>query len=298
MAKREKRIFSYRRLLKNNINMSDFYKYHGLGNDYIVVDPSKSKIPMTKSNIKLICHRNFGIGSDGILYGPIKDNRKIRLQIFNPDGSEAEKSGNGIRIFAQYLWDCGYIKEDSFELETKSGTVTVYQLDKKKSLIKVDMGKYTFTSKDIPTNSKNEHSFNETISIEGKDLKVSCVSIGNPHCVILTEKVTPEITKKYGPHIETHKLFPNKTNVQFLQIIDRDNIKIEIWERGAGYTLASGSSSVAAACVSHKKGLINSEVIVHMSGGNVKVNIENERAFLTGVVSRVMEGTFAKELTT
>jgi len=276
--------------------MSDFYKYHGLGNDYIVIDPSKSSISMTEDNIKLLCHRNFGIGSDGILYGPVKENENIKLQIFNPDGSEAEKSGNGIRIFAQYIWDSKYITKDKFELETKSGTVTVQQLDKNISLTKVDMGIFTFISKEIPTNSTKENSINESITIGDKDFSVNCISIGNPHCVIITRNTTPEIAKRYGPDIETHQLFPNKTNVQFLQILDRNNIRIEIWERGAGYTLASGSSSVASACVAYEKGLVDSEVEVHMPGGSVKINIEDNRAFLTGTVLKIMEGNFAQDL--
>lgn len=276
--------------------MTDFHKYHGLGNDYIVIDPSKSDISMTGENIKLICHRNFGVGSDGILYGPIKDGDKMKLQIFNPDGSEAEKSGNGIRIFAQYIWDSEYVRKEKFDLETKSGTVTAQQLDKSKSLIKVDMGEFSFLSKDIPTNIDSETSLDQTIEIDGNTLDINCVTIGNPHCVVINDDPTEEMAKKYGPIIENHKFFPNRTNVQFIKILDRKNIRIEIWERGAGYTLASGSSSVASACVAHKKNLVDTDIEVHMPGGNVKINIEGNRAFLTGTVSKIMEGTFAKDL--
>ena len=277
--------------------MTDFYKYHGLGNDYLVIDPALSEIAMTVENIKLICHRNFGAGSDGVLYGPIIKNKKIYLQIFNPDGSEAEKSGNGIRIFARYMWDSGYIQEKKFSLETKSGTVTVELLDERQSLIKVDMGIFSFASKDIPTNSQSEYSLGETVVAGGKRFDVDCVTIGNPHCVIIVDRALAEIAQKYGFEIENYSLFPNRTNVQFVEILDRKNIRVEIWERGAGYTLASGSSSVAAVCVTHRKKLVDSDVTVHMPGGKVQVVIEGGRAYLTGTVGKIMEGSFATDLT-
>jgi len=276
--------------------MADFYKYHGLGNDYLVIDPAKIKINLNEHNIKLICDRNFGVGSDGILYGPVMEGSKIYLRIFNPDGSEAEKSGNGIRIFARYLWDSGYVTENKFELQTKSGVVTAELLDQRDSLIKIDMGRFSFLSKDIPTNSSSEQSINEEIKILDKIFTVDCITIGNPHCVIMVDSPTEEMAKKYGPEIEIHTLFPNRTNVQFVKVLDRNNIQIEIWERGAGYTLASGSSSVAASCVAHQKGLVSSDVTVHMRGGKVKVAIDGDKAYLTGTVRKIMEGVFSEEL--
>lgn len=275
--------------------MADFYKYHGLGNDYIVIDPSKSLVTMSEKNVRLICDRNFGVGSDGILYGPVKKNNKIHLKIFNPDGSEAEKSGNGIRIFAQYMWDSKYIKEHKFSIETKSGTVTAEQLDTKTSLIKVDMGIFSFATKDIPTKSSKKFSLDETILVKNRKFDIDCVTIGNPHCVIILNTISPEIAKEYGPILENSTMFPNRTNVQFVKVLDKKNIQIEIWERGAGYTMASGSSSVAATCVAHKKNLIEPEVTVHMPGGSVEISIKNNRAFLTGIVSRIMQGDFAQE---
>jgi diaminopimelate epimerase len=276
--------------------MADFYKYHGLGNDYLVIDPAKIKINLTENNIKLICDRNFGVGSDGILYGPVIESNQIYLRIFNPDGSEAEKSGNGIRIFARYLWDAGYITESKFELQTKSGPVTAELLDKEDSLIKIDMGRFSFLSKDIPTSSSSEYSLNKEIQILDKAFTVDCVTIGNPHCVIMVDNPTAEMAQKYGPVIERYQLFPNRTNVQFVKILDKNNLQIEIWERGAGYTLASGSSGVASSCVAHKKGLVGSDVTVHMPGGNVNVAIDGNKAYLTGTARKIMEGVFAEEL--
>ena len=278
-------------------SMADFYKYHGLGNDYIVIDPNKLNfnLKLNEENIKLICHRNFGIGSDGILFGPIIKDNKLSFQIFNPDGSEAEKSGNGIRIFALYVHDQGYIKESKFDLYTKGGKVVINILDLKSNLIKVAMGPYSFLSEKIPTNIDSKEVLNHEIHLLGEKEVISCVNIGNPHCVLIKKNVTEDLARKLGPLLETHKLFPNKINVQFVQILDRANIKIEIWERGAGYTLASGTSSSAASCVSHKLDFVDKNVTVHMKGGKVDVEIVNEEIFLTGEVARILSGSFAKD---
>jgi diaminopimelate epimerase len=277
--------------------VADFYKYHGLGNDYIVIDPNKLNfnLKLNEENIRLICNRNYGIGSDGILFGPIIKNGKISFQIFNPDGSEAEKSGNGIRIFALYVHDQEYIKENQFELSTKGGMVGIDILDLKSNLIKVAMGEYSFLSEKIPMNLASKEVLNHEIILLGEKESISCVNIGNPHCVLFKKNVTEDLAKRLGPLLENHELFPNKTNVQFVQILDRANIKIEIWERGAGYTLASGTSSSAASCVAHKLGFVDKNIIVHMKGGNVKVEIVDEELFLTGNVARISSGDFAKD---
>ena len=277
--------------------MADFYKYHGLGNDYIVIDPNKLNfnLILNEKNIKLICHRNFGIGSDGILLGPIIKDGKLSFQIFNPDGSEAEKSGNGIRIFALYVHDQGYIKKSKFDLYTKGGKVVINILDLKSNLIKVAMGQYSFLSEKIPMNIDSKEVLNHEINLLGEKEVINCVNIGNPHCVLIKKKVTEDLAKKLGPLLETHQLFPNKINVQFVQILDRANIKIEIWERGAGYTLASGTSSSAASCIAHKLDFIDKNVTVHMKGGKVNVEIVDKELFLTGEVARISSGSFAKD---
>ena len=277
--------------------MADFYKYHGLGNDYLVIDPHKIDFQLTlnKENIRLICHRNYGIGSDGILYGPIIEEDRINFRIFNPDGSEAEKSGNGIRIFALYVLDQGYIKEKHFDLYTKGGKVLVEMIDAKKNLIKVDMGKYSFMADKIPALDEGEV-INKKIELLGETEKISCVNIGNPHCVLFKEKATAEDAKRLGSILEVHELFPNRINVQIVQVLDKSNIKIEIWERGAGYTLASGTSSSATSCVAHKLGLVNKDVTVHMPGGKVAVEITDKNVYLTGEVARVFEGNFSQDL--
>lgn len=277
--------------------MADFYKYQGLGNDYIVIDPNKISfnLKLNEESIKLICHRNFGVGSDGILFGPIIKDYKISFQIFNPDGSEAEKSGNGIRIFALYLYDQDYIKQRQFDLYTKGGKVGIDIIDLKSNLMKVAMGQYSFLSEEIPMRLDAKEVLNQEINLLGKREVIHCVNIGNPHCVLIKKKVTENLARELGPLIENHEFFVKKTNVQFVQILDRSNIKIEIWERGAGYTLASGTSSAAASCVAYRLDLIDKNVSVHMKGGKVKIEIADRELFLTGEVARISSGDFAKD---
>jgi diaminopimelate epimerase len=280
--------------------MADFYKYHGLGNDYLVIDPKQISfsLNLTEENIKLICHRNYGVGSDGILYGPIMDGAKITFRIFNPDGSEAEKSGNGIRIFALYALDLSYVTEKHFDLYTKAGKVSIELIDAKTNMIKVGMGEYSFMNNKIPALLGDGEVVDREIEVlgTGSRERISCVNIGNPHCVLIKEGATEELARKLGPALENHPLFPNRINVQIVEVLDRSNIKIEIWERGAGYTLASGTSSAAAACVSHKLGFVDKDVTVHMPGGTMQVEIAGKNMHLTGEVARVMEGNFAQDL--
>lgn len=276
------------------MKLFNFHKYHALGNDYIVIDPNHSPLNLSKENIKLICNRHFGIGSDGILYGPIFKGNIIQLRIFNPDGSEAEKSGNGIRIFSRYLFDSGYITSKTFILHTLGGQVTVEILDDNGELIKVNMGKVTFQSELIPMIGVPREVINEEIKLEGEIYSVTCLSIGNPHCVIPLSHISKKLAVEFGPMIENHINFPNKINMQLLKIIDRNNIQIEIWERGAGYTVASGSSSCAAASAAYRLGLVDNEVQVHMPGGVIKIDITSDGfVHMTGSIESVARGEFS-----
>jgi len=273
-----------------------FYKYHALGNDYIVIDPKTNSIDLTPQAIERICHRNFGVGSDGILYGPVYKQDKLELRIFNPDGSEAEKSGNGIRIFSRYLVESGYVRERTFSLDTLGGEVRVEVLKPDGSLFRVDMGKVTFRSDQIPVRGEPREVVDDLLAIDGSDYRVTCVSVGNPHCVIPMETISKEIALRMGPQIENHPLFPNRINVQLLQVIDRRNIQIEIWERGAGYTLASGSSSCAAACAAHKLGLVDQALSVHMPGGTLEIEIRPDgHVYQQGSVSSVATFELSEE---
>ena len=273
-----------------------FYKYHALGNDYLILDPENAKTPPSTENIRLICHRNYGLGSDGILYGPEEtDLADFGLRIFNPDGSEAEKSGNGIRIFSRYLLDRGRVSENPFTVSTLGGVVSC-QICDGGHLITVEMGRVSFHSDDIPVVGASREVIDETIELEGGKYQFSAATIGNPHCILPLPEISEKMAKKLGPQLETHPIFPNRTNVQLLRIIDRENIQIEIWERGAGYTLASGSSSSAAAAVAHKLGMINQEVTVHMPGGDILLQIGDDYGItMTGPATRVGEMIFDEE---
>ena len=274
-----------------------FWKYHALGNDYIVMDPKDLPVPLTIPQVKLICHRNFGVGSDGILLGPLPSTRApFGLRIYNPDGSEAEKSGNGLRIFSRYLWDRKLVGEKEFAIDTAGGVVKSTVFDSGK-MVRVEMGKITFWSNEIPVSGPRREVINEKITVGGKTFTFCSAAIGNPHCVLPLPEINAEMAKQFGPLLETHSNFPNRTNVQFLKVLDRANIQIEIWERGAGYTLASGSSSSAAASVAHKLGLCDASITVHMPGGKLAIEIGKDfDVLMTGPVTKVGEGTIASEL--
>ncbi|MEM0966522.1 MAG: diaminopimelate epimerase [Verrucomicrobiota bacterium] len=250
-------------------------KYHALGNDYLVLDPNHGELP-DEETVREICHRNFGVGSDGILEGPLPSSKAdFRLRIINPDGSEAEKSGNGLRIFCRFLFDRGEVSETPFTIETMGGVVAACVHDPS-DRIEVEMGRVSFSSSDIPVEGGERDVLEEEIEIDGQKVNFCAATIGNPHCVVLRENVSAAEAVELGPKLEVHPIFPNRTNVQFLQVIDRKNIRLEIWERGAGYTLASGSSSSAAASVAKKLGLIDSNVTVHMPGGTLELSLSED----------------------
>ena len=274
-----------------------FSKYHALGNDYIVLNPADLGSQLEPSQIKLICHRNYGIGSDGILWGPLDTTEcDFALRIFNPDGSEAEKSGNGLRIFSRYLWDRGLVREGPFTILTAGGKVRC-QVHKDGGTVTVEMGNVSFDSSQIPVEGPSREVINETIVMNDRELKFCAATIGNPHCVILRDDVSSEETKKWGASIENDPRFPNRTNVQFMKILDRKNIKIEIWERGAGYTLASGSSSCTAAAVAYRLGFCDSEIAVHMPGGIIDITVSDDFSIsMIGPVTKIAEGSLSSEM--
>ncbi len=274
-----------------------FTKYHALGNDYIVIDPKDLSAPLTTDQVKLICHRNFGVGSDGILLGPLPSiTARCALKIYNPDGSLAEKSGNGVRIFSRYLWDTKLVGNDEFALQTDGGIVRSTVFDDGR-MVHVEMGKVSFDSEKIPVTGAKREVINEKISVGGREFTFCAATIGNPHCVLPLPEISARLAHEFGPLLEVHPNFPRKTNVQFLKILDRANIQIEIWERGAGYTLASGSSSSAAAAVAHKLGLVDKKISVNCPGGVIQIEIGDEFSIrMTGAVTKVAAGVMDKEL--
>jgi diaminopimelate epimerase len=279
--------------------MNRFVKSHGLGNDYIVLDIADIGFQLTDEVIKLLCHRNYGIGSDGILLLIPTNKADFGLRIFNPDGSEAEKSGNGLRIFAKFLYEHGYTNKDSFNIDTLGGIVSA-ELETRNNrvlFVTVEMGNATFTSTLIPVEGEEREVVGEEMRINGEILKFTAVSVGNPHCVAFVDTLDEGYTRKLGPIIETHRLFPKRTNVQFAKVVSRNLVQILIWERGAGYTLASGSSScaVAAACV--KNGLTDKYVTISMPGGELQIEVRDDWSLrMRGPVEEVSYGTISEDL--
>ena len=277
----------------------EFHKYQALGNDYIVIDPTQLCAALTPEQIIRICHPHLGVGSDGILVGPYKsENSNFSLRLFNPDGSEFEKSGNGLRIFSRYLFDRGLVQTEEFTIGTPGGIVRAL-VHPGGHVVSVEMGQVSFDSAKIPVTGPAREVLNETILVAGQDYRYCAASIGNPHCIVLTDQVTAELARNIGPVIETAERFPHRTNVQLMEIIDSNNIKIEIWERGVGYTLASGSSSCAAAAVAHRLGYCDQQITVHCAGGDIDINIANEFFItMTGAVSKICDGELAPEMFT
>lgn len=282
------------------MNNNFFVKTHGLGNEYIVLDSKNITFELTQKAITRICNVNFGIGSDGILLLVDSDRADIGLQIFNPDGSEAEKSGNGLRIFCKYVFDYGVLNKKEFTVETKGGIVkaTIEEtVNNKAKIITVDMGQAIFKSDLIPTKFETPEVDNITIEANGKSFDVNCVSVGNPHCVILKEDLSIDEIKQFGPFLENHEMFPNRINVQFAKVINRNEVEVLIWERGAGFTLASGSSSCAVASVMKKKGLVDENITIKMQGGTLKINVDpNFNIRMTGEVREICSGILSNEL--
>ena len=216
-------------------------RYHGLGNDYVVFDPKKNEFELTPENVKMICDRNAGLGSDGVLEGPIQKEEGMYVKVWNPDGSESETSGNGVRIFAKYLKDAGYVQKKNFVLHTGNGPVEVTFLNEDGSRLRVSMGKLSFWSDDIPVTGERREVINEDMVFGRTLYPVTCVSIGNPHCVIPMREISKPLVTKIGDYAEIARYFPNRINTQIMKVIDKENLAIEIYERGAGYTLASGT---------------------------------------------------------
>lgn len=270
-------------------------KYHGLGNDYLVYDPNRNDALLHERQIEALCRRNIGVGADGILYGPFFDGEEIRVRIFNPDGSEAEKSGNGIRIFSRYLRDAGYVHGDGCVLTTRSGKTSVTFLDEEGKRMRVDMGCPVFSACEIPAVGFGEEIVNEAIFFCDNFYNATCVSVGNPNCVIMLEEVDRKKAMQLGPYVENSKYFPNRINMQLCRLIDRSHIQIEIYERGAGYTCASGTGACAAAAASRRLGLIDDAVTVQMQGGELWIEFDTGgNIHMTGPVVYIGSITLAE----
>ncbi len=269
-----------------------FRKYHGLGNDYLIPTAPATATPeqIDEALVRRVCDPHYGLGSDGILYGPYTPataffqqlgipEARFAFRILNPDGSEAEKSGNGVRIFCRYLFDCGKVsRNEEFTLATLGGPIRC-RVEDPETAIRAEMGQLSFDSARIPVYGPHREVVREKMMIAGEELEYCAVTIGNPHCVLpCPQGVSRELACRLGPAIECEPRFPNRTNVQFIAPVDRHAVRAEIYERGAGYTLASGTSACACAAVAVKLGWCESPVTVQMPGGKLTIQLTDDFA--------------------
>lgn len=273
-------------------------RYHGLGNDYLVYDPNNNELKLNKENAAMLCNRNMGLGSDGILEGPFIGENHMSLRIWNPDGSIAEKSGNGVRIFAKYLKDAGYVQKKNYKLVTDGGLVEITYLNEDGSRLRVSMGKLSFWSDEVPVTGERREVINEDMVFGRTLYPVTCVSVGNPHCVIPMREISKHLVCKIGGYSEVARYFPERINTEIMKVTDQNHIEIETFERGAGYTMATGTGACAAAGVAYKLGLTGNKVIVNMPGGELMVEIdENWNVYMTGEVFYVANIKLSNEFT-
>ncbi len=291
-----------------------FTKMHGLGNDFILMDflrPVGNGVDASAfpALAKRLCHRRFGIGADQLLLLCPSDVADFRMRIFNADGSEVEMCGNGIRCLAKYLWDRGLTKEKVIRIETMAGII---RPEKVNGLVRVDMGvpvldpekipvEMAYSSKSNVQNSKTRDSELRTLNseaiidcplvIEDREFRITCVSMGNPHAVIIVDNVSEFPVAYYGPMIERHRIFPKRTNVEFIEILSPVEIRMRVWERGAGETMACGTGASASAVAAHLKGLTEREISIHLSGGVLSVAwVEDGHVYMTGPAEEVFGG--------
>jgi diaminopimelate epimerase len=274
-----------------------FWKMHGLGNDYIVIDNGDARIndaEATELALKL-CRRRFSVGADGVLFASNSTMADVKMRIFNADGSEAEMCGNGIRCFAKYCYENNIARRSELTVETLAGIKRTW-LTVENGLVQpvmVDMGVPVLERSQIPMVGQGTF-INEDLRVNGDTYKATCLSVGNPHCVIFVDAVDDFPVQRVGAKIEKHPLFPKRTNVEFAQILSENELKVRVWERGCGETLACGTGACATVLAGNLLKRLGSKVRVHLLGGDLEVEYA-ERLFLNGPAEKVFEGTLFKE---
>ena len=274
--------------------MIKFTKMQGLGNDYVYMDAIHQKIENESSLAQFVSNRHFGIGSDGLILICKSDVADFKMRMFNSDGSEAEMCGNGIRCVGKFVYDKGLTDKTTVTVETLAGikTLELNTKEGKVETVKVDMGEPILNPKEIPVISDEEPVKNLMLEAEGRKFKFTCVSMGNPHAITEVEDTEKFDVEKYGKVLEVDKVFPNKTNVEFIQIVDKNHVKMRVWERGAGETLACGTGACATAVACYLNGKTDRNVEVELLGGKLFIewNEENNHIFMTGPAVTVFEG--------
>lgn len=276
-----------------------FVKMEGLGNDFILLDDRYKEIEacMPYSDLaKKLCDRRFGIGADGIiLILTPGDDHDIKFRIYNCDGSQAEMCGNGMRCFAKLLYEEQILDKSIMKVDTLAGTVIPEViLDENGHAVKVsvDMGEPVLTSGDIPVISPGDTTIESDLDVDGEQYQITCVSMGNPHAVIFVDDATAIALKEIGPKIETHERFPKKTNVEFIEVISETELRMRVWERGAGITLACGTGACASHVAANLTGRAREETLIHLDGGDLELfwDKKTNHVFKTGPAKKVFEG--------
>lgn len=271
-----------------------FTKMHGAGNDYIYINGFQHKIDNPGELAIKLSNRNFGIGSDGLVLILPSETCDFRMQMFNSDGSEAEMCGNASRCVGKFVYDNGLTSKKEITLETLAGTkfITLLDGDAKSRKITVDMGEPILDPQLIPVNVDSKPVINYPLDIDGKIWEVTCVSMGNPHAVTFTKDIDKLDLPVLGPKFEKNPIFPRKTNTEFIEVIDGNNLNMRVWERGAGETLACGTGACAAAVAASLNGLTDRKVTIHLLGGdlNIEWRESNNHVYMTGEAVTVFEG--------
>ena len=279
--------------------MIKFTKMHGLGNDYVYIDAINQKIENKSELAKFVSNRNFGVGSDGLILIERSEVADFKMTMFNSDGSQAEMCGNGIRCVAKFVYDKGMTDKTTIKIETLAG-IKILELNVKNGKVqsvKVDMGEPILEADKIPVISTENPVKNLTLTAKDRKFKFTCVSMGNPHAITIVEDTSKFDVKKYGEELEVNKAFLRRTNVEFVQIIDRNTIRMRVWERGAGETLACGTGACATAVACNLNGLTDRKVTIELLGGNLEIewNKENNHVYMTGPATTVFEGELIEQ---
>ncbi len=274
-----------------------FAKMHGAGNDYVYVNCFEETIADPAGLARQVSNRNFGIGSDGLILIMPSEVADVCMRMFNSDGSESEMCGNGIRCVAKYAYDHGLVTKQEITAETGAGVLTLQLFTNeagKVDRVRVNMGQPRLTRGQIPmTGDADQQVVNQELKVLDRTFHITCVSMGNPHCIIFVDNVDEFPLEKYGPVIENHDLFPNRTNVEFVEIVSPDEVKQRTWERGAGETLACGTGASAVAVAGILNERTERTILNHLLGGDLELEwTEEGSVFMTGPAVQVFEGTF------
>jgi diaminopimelate epimerase len=275
-----------------------FWKMHGLGNDYVVIDNRTTQITITEATglARRLCERRLSVGADGLLLVENSAVADVKMRIFNADGSEAEMCGNGIRCFAKYCYENNIARKKELTVETLAGIKRTWLTVNGSTVtsVRVDMGAAILERSKIPMVGIGK-CVNEALQVNGEQYTATCLSVGNPHCVIFVESVDDFPVQLFGPKIESHKLFPKRTNVEFAQVLNRNELKVRVWERGCGETLACGTGACAVVAAGNMLRKVGDKVIVHLLGGDLEVEY-TEHLFLSGAVGKVFEGKLFEDV--